>query len=54
MVTNACNSSTQEAKAGGLRVQGQPGLHSETLSQKNYKVGRGEFIFHELRLEDNY
>jgi hypothetical protein len=25
------------AKAGGLRVQGQPGLHRETLSQNNNK-----------------
>jgi hypothetical protein len=25
------NPSTQEAEVGGLRVQGQPGLHSETL-----------------------
>jgi hypothetical protein len=24
-----CNPSTQEAKVGGLRVQGQPNLHSE-------------------------
>lgn len=30
-----CNSSTQEAEAGGLlRVQGQFRLQSETLSQK--------------------
>jgi hypothetical protein len=26
--------STWEGEAGGQRVQGQPGLHSETLSQK--------------------
>jgi hypothetical protein len=29
-----CNPSTKEAKVGGLRIQGQPGLHSKTLSQK--------------------
>jgi hypothetical protein len=28
------NPSTQEAEAGGFQVQGQAGLHSETLSQK--------------------
>jgi hypothetical protein len=26
------------AKAGGWQVQGQPGLHNETLSQKNKKI----------------
>jgi hypothetical protein len=30
---HAHNCSTQKAEAGGLKVQGQPGLHSETLSQ---------------------
>jgi hypothetical protein len=34
MVTQACNLSNQEAEAGGSQVGGQPGLHSETLSQK--------------------
>jgi hypothetical protein len=29
-----CNTSTQEAEAGGSRVQGQLGVHRETLSQK--------------------
>jgi hypothetical protein len=29
MVAHSCNPSTQEAKAGGLRIWGQPGLHSE-------------------------
>lgn len=28
-----CNPSTQEAEAGGSRVQGQPELHDETLSR---------------------
>jgi hypothetical protein len=32
-----CNPSTQKAKTGGLKVQSQPGLHSETLSQKKKK-----------------
>ena len=31
MVVHACNPSTETE---GLRVQGQPGLHSKTLSQK--------------------
>jgi hypothetical protein len=33
MVMHVCNHSTQEAEVGGLRVQGQLGLHSQTLSQ---------------------
>jgi hypothetical protein len=33
VVVHDCNHSTWEAEVG-LRVQGQPGLHSETLSQK--------------------
>jgi hypothetical protein len=34
VVVHSCNLSTQEAEAGGSLVQGQPGLHSETLSLK--------------------
>jgi hypothetical protein len=34
MVAHTCSSSSLEAEVGGLRVPGQPGLHSETLSQK--------------------
>jgi hypothetical protein len=37
-MVHACNPSTQEVEAGGLRVQGQPELHSETLSQKQNKT----------------
>jgi hypothetical protein len=29
MVVHSYNPSTQEAKAGGLRIPGQPGLHNE-------------------------
>jgi hypothetical protein len=29
------HASVQETEAGALRVQGQPGLHSKNLSQKN-------------------
>jgi hypothetical protein len=29
MVAPTCNPSTQEVEAGGWRMQGQPGLHSE-------------------------
>jgi hypothetical protein len=35
MVVHAYNPSTWEDEAGGLRGQGQPGLHSENLSQKS-------------------
>jgi hypothetical protein len=31
----AYNLSTREAEAGELWLQGQPGLHSETMSEKN-------------------
>jgi hypothetical protein len=41
MVVHSCNPSTWEAEAGGLRVQGQPWLHNETLSQKNPQNQRG-------------
>jgi hypothetical protein len=34
----AYNHSTPEAEAGGLQIQGQPGLHSETLSQKRNTI----------------
>lgn len=37
MGSYACDVETQEAKAGGLLVQGNPWLHKETLTQKvNY------------------
>lgn len=36
---NACDPSTQEAKAGELRAQGQPGLPNEALLG-NKKDGR--------------
>jgi hypothetical protein len=35
LVMQTCNPSTLEAEAGRLRVQGQPGLHSDSLTQKN-------------------
>jgi hypothetical protein len=34
MVVHTCNPSTQEVEVGGLKVQGQPGLHNESLSLK--------------------
>jgi hypothetical protein len=34
LLVYTCNSSTWEAETGGLQIQGQPGLHSESLSQK--------------------
>jgi hypothetical protein len=39
MVTQACDLSTQEAKAGGSPVQGQPGLYiSKQQRQNNKKI----------------
>jgi hypothetical protein len=37
MGVHACNPSTQEAETGELQVPGQPGLRSETLTQKKKK-----------------
>jgi hypothetical protein len=34
MVAHACNPSTLEAETRELKVPGQPGLHCETLSEK--------------------
>jgi hypothetical protein len=34
----ACTLSIWEAEVGGLGVQGQPGLHSKTLPQKQTKI----------------
>jgi hypothetical protein len=34
---HVCNPSSEEAQAGGLQVQGQPGLHSETLPKRKKK-----------------
>jgi hypothetical protein len=33
-VAEACNLRTWEVKAEGFQVRGQPGVHNETLSQK--------------------
>jgi hypothetical protein len=38
MVTHACNSNTWESETGGSGVQGESGLHSKTLSQKQKLV----------------
>jgi hypothetical protein len=42
MVVQTYNLSTWKAKAGESQVQGWPGLHDETLSQKNQKKRAGE------------
>jgi hypothetical protein len=39
MMVHACNPSTHEAEAGESRVQGQPALHSKTLTQNKTKNG---------------
>jgi hypothetical protein len=42
MVVHTCNLSTREADAGGLRVQGQPGLHrppSQTKNREQIRTG---------------
>lgn len=38
IVVYACHPSTQELEAGGSKVLDQPGLHSESVSQKQNKV----------------
>jgi hypothetical protein len=42
MTVHPCNSSTQEAEAGGLKVQGQPALYRETLSTLSITITLGE------------
>jgi hypothetical protein len=37
-VVHTSNPSTLEAEAGGSQVQDQPGLHSQTLSQKVFNI----------------
>jgi hypothetical protein len=37
MMAHICDPSTREAERGGSRVQGQPGLHSETMFQNKTK-----------------
>lgn len=41
MANNAYECSIEEAAAGGVRVQGQPGLHSETGEKR--ERGRGDW-----------
>jgi hypothetical protein len=38
MVIRACNASIWGAQARGLKIQGQPEVRSETLSQKKKKL----------------
>jgi hypothetical protein len=40
MVPHTCNPKTWDAETEGLRIGGQPGLNSETLSQNNQKKGK--------------
>jgi hypothetical protein len=40
-MVHSCNPSTQEVEAGRLRVQCQPELHREKLSQKTQEEERG-------------
>jgi hypothetical protein len=41
---HASNPDTWEAKAGGLQIQGQPVLNSETLSQNSPKKEKKEIF----------
>jgi hypothetical protein len=38
VLMHTCNPGTQDANAGGWGVRDQPGLHCETLSQKNKQI----------------
>jgi hypothetical protein len=40
MVVHTCNPSIQEVEAGGVRILGHSGLHSEALSLKEEEGGR--------------
>jgi hypothetical protein len=39
---HVCDPSTREAEAGRSQLQGQPGLHSKTLSQNNKNTPKPE------------
>lgn len=41
---HSCNPGTQEAEVRGSHVQGQPGILSQTLSQKIKTMKTGEHI----------
>jgi hypothetical protein len=48
VVGHICNPSTWETKAEGLQVQGQPGLHHETLYQQQNNFIEKMFQLEEL------
>jgi hypothetical protein len=45
MMVYTYNPNTQEAEAEGSQVQGQPWLHSKTLSQKQNKTKKTFSLF---------
>jgi inosine/xanthosine triphosphate pyrophosphatase family protein len=49
VVAHTCNLSTWEAETIGLQIQVQPGLHSETLSQKKKKRKKKNGIMTEVK-----
>jgi hypothetical protein len=51
MVVHTYNPSTWEDEASGLRVQGQPRLHSKILIQKNKNRNDHLIIHQELRVQ---
>jgi hypothetical protein len=50
MVVHTCGPSIWEAEAGRLRIWGQLGLHSETLSQKNELATFLDFVMNATNL----
>jgi hypothetical protein len=44
------NPSTPETDNGGWRIQGQPVLHSKTLSQKKSKINKQTGLLEELQI----
>jgi hypothetical protein len=44
MLVHACSPTTWERAAGGSRVQGQPEIHSETMSEKNKGWGYSSVV----------
>jgi hypothetical protein len=41
---HTCNSNMWKIESGGLKVQSQPGLHNETLSQKYQGLNKGRTL----------
>jgi hypothetical protein len=49
-MADTCNTSTQEAEAGDLKVPGQCGLHIDTLSQKEKQKRKSDDLIFQTKI----